>query len=97
MRGARNPELARVIAKRMRALREARGESQEEVGFRSGLHRTAVGQIERGEQVPSADTLVRVAGALEVDPGVLIAGIVWKPLGYVDGGFDYGEESGGVS
>jgi transcriptional regulator with XRE-family HTH domain len=92
MPAVHNPELAGVIGRRIQALRTERGASQEDVAFRAGLNRTAVGQLERGERVPSADTLVRVAGSLEVDPGALIAGLRWNPLAYVDGGFDYGGE-----
>ena len=92
---ARDPELAHVIGQRIQALRIERGASQEDVGFRAGLNRTAIGQLERGERVPSADTLVRVAGSLGVDPGVLITGIVWKPISYVDGGYDFGAAKGG--
>jgi transcriptional regulator with XRE-family HTH domain len=53
--------------------------SQEDLSFRAGLHRVAVGQLERGERVPRADTLVKLAGALGVDPGDLLDGIVWEP------------------
>jgi transcriptional regulator with XRE-family HTH domain len=39
--------------------RERTGLSQEELGVRSFLHRTAVGQLERGERVARSDTLVK--------------------------------------
>jgi transcriptional regulator with XRE-family HTH domain len=93
MGGGRNPELARVIAKRMRALREARGESQEEVGFRSGLHRTEISQIERGLRVPRLDTLLKLAGALEVPVGELAGPLAWEPGSYLSGRFTV--EAGG--
>jgi transcriptional regulator with XRE-family HTH domain len=97
MLASRNPELAQVIGRRIARMRIARGESQEEVSLRSGIHRTAIGQLERGERIPRADTLVKVAGALEVDSGALISGLRWNPISYIDGGFDYGAESGGAS
>ena len=34
----------------------------------ASLHRTAVGQIERGERVCRVDTLVKLAGSLEIPP-----------------------------
>jgi transcriptional regulator with XRE-family HTH domain len=59
--------------------REAAGYSQEAVADLAELHRTAVGQLERGERIPRADTVVKLAGALRVGPEVLLAGSVWVP------------------
>lgn len=53
--------------------------SQEEVGFRASLHRTEIGMLERGVRLPRIDTLVKLAGAVEVDPGELLDGIAWSP------------------
>ena len=53
--------------------------SQEDLGFRADLHRTEIGQLERGERLPRIDTLVKLAGALSVPPGDLLMGIAWKP------------------
>jgi transcriptional regulator with XRE-family HTH domain len=55
------------------------GLSQEELGVRASLHRTAVGQLERGERTARTDTLVKLAGALGVDPTVLLDGLAWQP------------------
>jgi transcriptional regulator with XRE-family HTH domain len=58
------------------AVREVRrrvGLSQEELGFRSGLHRTYVGGIERGERNPSWMNIVKLAQALSVSPAELVA------------------------
>jgi transcriptional regulator with XRE-family HTH domain len=43
--------------------------SQEELAVRASLHRTAVGQLERGERVARVDTMVKLAGSLGVPPG----------------------------
>jgi len=59
-------------------LRRRAGISQEELGFRSNLHRTEIGVLERGHRMPRIDTLAKLAGALEVTPNDLMAGIVWK-------------------
>lgn len=56
--------------------REAVGQSQEAVGGLAELHRTAVGQLERGERIPRADIVVKLCGALSVGPEVLLAGLV---------------------
>ena len=55
------------------------GISQEELADRASLHRTAIGLLETGERVPRVDTLMKLAGALEVDPLELLAGIEWQP------------------
>ena len=59
--------------------REAADLSQGAVGDLAELHRTAVGQLERGERIPRADTVVKLAGALLVGPEVLLAVLVWVP------------------
>lgn len=61
--------------------REALGISQEELGFLAQLqlHRTAVGQLERGERTARTDTLVRLCGSLQVGPDALLAGLRWRP------------------
>ncbi len=59
-----------------RAIRQARGRrgiSQEELATRSGLHRTYVGGIERGERNPSFTNIVRIAEALGERPSQLLA------------------------
>jgi len=53
--------------------------SQDEVSVRASLHRTEVSQLERGLRVPRIDTVAKLAGALECDPGELFEGIVWEP------------------
>ena len=50
----------------MRELREASDISQEELGFRSGLHRSYVGACERGEINLSFRAMLQLAGGLEV-------------------------------
>lgn len=53
--------------------------SQEELSFRAGLHRTEIGQLERGNRVARIDTLIKLAGALDVAPAALLNGLVWTP------------------
>lgn len=59
--------------------RERAGLSQEELGMRAELHRTAVGQLERGQRIARADTLVKLAGSLEIRPEQLLTGLEWEP------------------
>lgn len=60
-------------------LRKAAGQSQEDLGFASELHRTEIGMLERGVRLPRIDTLVKLCGALGVTPNDLLDGIVWNP------------------
>ena len=55
------------------------GISQEEAAVRASLHRTAVGQLERGERVARVDTLIKLAGSLGISPGELLNGLEWEP------------------
>ena len=55
--------------------------SQEELAVMASLRRTAVGQIERGERVCRVDTLVKLAGSLDIPPGDLLDGMGWEPGG----------------
>lgn len=66
---------AQLMGERVRALRVARGISQEELGERAGLHRTYIGHIERGEVNPSLLNICKVAGALQADVAALTHGL----------------------
>jgi transcriptional regulator with XRE-family HTH domain len=53
--------------------------SQEELGYLSSLHKTAIAELERGHRLPRLDTIVRLAGGLEVDPWELLEGVRYRP------------------
>lgn len=61
--------------------------SQEEVAFRASLHRTEIGMLERGLRLARIDTVVKLAGALEINPGLLFDGLAWTAGSNIDGGF----------
>ena len=62
-----------AFGRAIRDLRRGRGVSQEQLGYDSGLHRTYIGGIERGERNPSLTNIVRIAEALGVSPSKLLA------------------------
>lgn len=75
------PEAAKVSRYLGRNLIELRGRvalSQAGTAERAGLHRTEVALIEGGKRVPRLDTIVKLAGALEVEPCALLAGMAWE-------------------
>jgi transcriptional regulator with XRE-family HTH domain len=67
--------------------RKRAGLSQEEVGVRASLHRTEVGVLERGVRLPRIDTLIKLAGAIEVHPSELLDGLEWQPATPITGNF----------
>lgn len=75
----RDAAFARVFGENLARCRERLGLTQEDLGFLAGLHRTAVGQLERGERVARTDTLVRLCGSLGVNPDALLTGLSWRP------------------
>lgn len=56
-----------AFGRRVRELRDRLHLSQEQLAERSGMHRTYVGGIERGERNPSLINIRRLAEALEVE------------------------------
>lgn len=61
------PQARKIFAQKLRQIRQMRGLSQEGLADLSGLHRTYVGSVERGERNISIDNMERLAIALEVD------------------------------
>lgn len=60
-------------------IRQARKLSQESLAERAGIHRTQISMFETGQRQPLLETLVRLAGALEVPVPTLLEGISFKP------------------
>ncbi|MFN2539577.1 MAG: helix-turn-helix domain-containing protein [Mycobacteriales bacterium] len=69
------PNALAVFGARVRARRHDRGLSQEALGSASGLHWTFVGQVERGQRNLSLNNLLKLAAALDTDPGELVSGL----------------------
>lgn len=56
-----------LFGKRVRELRKRKNWTQEELAFRTKLHRTYIGSIERGEQNISLKNILKLAVILEVN------------------------------
>jgi transcriptional regulator with XRE-family HTH domain len=53
--------------------------SQEHLALLASMHRTEIGLLEGGKRTPRTDTLIKLAGSLEVQPNDLLDGIEWIP------------------
>lgn len=51
--------------------------SQDEIAKAAEMHRTHLRLIRRGERIPRLDTLVRIAGALDMDASELLRNVSW--------------------
>jgi transcriptional regulator with XRE-family HTH domain len=60
------------VGRKLRELREAKGLSQEELGFQSRLHRNYIGGIERGERNVGIINIAKLAAALGIRPRDLL-------------------------
>ncbi len=70
---ARSPRA--LFAANVARIRLARGLTQEQLGWASGIHQTAIARIENGERRPTLETIFKLARGLEVPPADLFAGI----------------------
>jgi transcriptional regulator with XRE-family HTH domain len=64
-----------ALGRRIRQLREKKGWSQEDFAARSGLHRTFVGNIERGLKNTTILTLMMISKALGISVAELLRGL----------------------
>jgi transcriptional regulator with XRE-family HTH domain len=64
--------LEKSFGKIIQQLRQHLKLSQEELGFKSGYHRTYISQLERGIKSPSLKTIFNLAKALDITPSELI-------------------------
>jgi transcriptional regulator with XRE-family HTH domain len=87
-----DPQIARRFGLNLVRCRKRADLSQEELGFLSSLHRTEIGMLERGVRLPRIDTVIKLAGAMEIHPGDLFDGMDWSPSDPRVGHFRVGEE-----
>src|SRR3954467_9316055 len=65
-------EIHRLLRDNLRAFREMRGLTQGELGTRAGIAAASISHFETGQRVPSLDSLVKLADALEVSVDALL-------------------------
>lgn len=68
-------DLLKTLGRRVHDLRLAKKWSQEEFAHISGLHRTYIGQVERGEKNLSLANLQKISSALGIGSSELLAGL----------------------
>jgi len=69
------------IGLNIRRIRRGADLTQEAVAERAGVHRTLMTGYDWGEREPKVGTLLRLAGALNVEPADLLDGVRWEPAG----------------
>jgi transcriptional regulator with XRE-family HTH domain len=62
-----------ALGRAIRDYRQGLAISQEELAHRTGMHRTYLGGIERGERNPSFTNITRLADALGLRPSELLS------------------------
>jgi transcriptional regulator with XRE-family HTH domain len=67
------------FARRVRARRKELGVSQMALADAAGLHFTFFSTVERGQRNVTLTSILRIAAALDVDPGELLAGMRLDP------------------
>lgn len=61
-----------ILARNLKAYRQARGLSQEELAYRADIDRTYISSIERCQYAASVDVLERLARELGIRPSALL-------------------------
>ena len=69
-------ELQKAVGARIRELRMARGWSQESYADICEIHRSHMGEIERGEVDAAISTLAKLAKGLDITVSAMLKGVV---------------------
>ncbi|HEU4705818.1 MAG TPA: helix-turn-helix transcriptional regulator [Solirubrobacterales bacterium] len=77
-RGTQKAEFGLRFGQNLVELRGRVGLSQIGTAERAGLDRTEINLLEHGRRVPRLDTIVKLAGAVEVQPCALLRDMAWK-------------------
>lgn len=77
-RGPQAMAVGRRFGENLVEMRGRAGLSQIGTAERAGLDRTEINLLEHGQRVPRLDTIVKLAGAVEVQPCALLKGLAWE-------------------
>jgi transcriptional regulator with XRE-family HTH domain len=92
---AQNPEEARMrFAANVERVCRQHDYSMDQLVERSGIEREELETIMRGETEVRVDSILRLAGALEVTPADFYEGVAWIPDGEGGGEFQIDELPG---
>ena len=69
-------DIAKIVGKRIRNYRTAKGLSQEKLAERAQCHFTYIGQIERGEKNATIESIEKIALALNLSLSTLFENLV---------------------
>lgn len=86
-RSGRNP-IAAGFGITLKHARRTAGLSQDQLAVRTDLYTTEISAFERGLRVAGIDTLVRLAGALDLAPEDLLKGMSDRPVATTPGRFE---------
>jgi len=75
MKKADSNDIRKQFGKRVRELRKARGYSQEAFAHECEIHRTYIGDVERGERNIALDNITKIAATLGIELSELFDGI----------------------
>jgi transcriptional regulator with XRE-family HTH domain len=75
MEEARLKKIRKALGERIRTLRKTKGYSQEQFAYDCDLHRTYMGDVERGERNVSIDNIAIIAATLNISISELFSGI----------------------
>lgn len=89
----RSEEVAVQFGRNLFRCRRRAAMSQEELGNLASLHRTEIGMLEHGTRLARVDTLMKLAGALDIEPSELLEGIHWAPGNSAEGSFSVSERT----
>jgi transcriptional regulator with XRE-family HTH domain len=85
--------IAKRLGENLARARKRADLSQEELGVMASLHRTEISLLERGTRLPRIDTVIKVAGALDIRLDELVEGIGWSPGSTTYGSFNLPQRS----
>src|SRR6266536_2859794 len=77
-------DIHQALRQRLRTFREMRGLTQGDLGAKAGMAAASVSHFETGQRLPSLDSLVKLADALEVSVDALLGRLPLEKASQLD-------------